>query len=142
MPVVCRLGLASEGTCRRLEGRQRARLECLLPLLPVPLPAVWRPLSKAPALTGVRNTSPPVFLFIIIYFIEVQLIDSVVLTSAVQPSDSVVHRYTFSFAFFSMMAYHRILNIVPCAVQQDLNVYPPYIFLSLIPTNLQVSGLS
>ena len=33
------------------------------------------------------------------------------------------HSYFF-WAFFSTMAYHRILNIVPCAVQQDLVVYP------------------
>ena len=27
--------------------------------------------------------------------------------------------------FFSIMAYHKMLNIVPCAVQRDL-VYSPY----------------
>ena len=36
------------------------------------------------------------------------------LISAVQHSDSVIHRYTFFFIFFSIMVYHRILNIVAC----------------------------
>ena len=67
------------------------------------------------------------FPFFKIYFIEVQLIYTVVLISAVQQSDSVIHMYTFFFILFSIMVYHRILNIVPCAVQQDLVVYPSYI---------------
>ena len=37
------------------------------------------------------------------------------------------HILTFSFIFFSIMVYHRILNIVPCAIQYDLVVYPFYI---------------
>ena len=28
--------------------------------------------------------------------------------------------------FFSITVYHRILNIVPCAIQQELGVYPFY----------------
>ena len=40
--------------------------------------------------------------------------------SAVQPSDSVIHLYTFFWKSFSMMVYHRILNPVPCAMQSDL----------------------
>ena len=32
-------------------------------------------------------------------------------------------KYTFVFIFFSIMGYHRILNIVPCAIQKDLVVY-------------------
>ena len=55
-------------------------------------------------------------LFKKIYFIEVQLIYNVVLISAVQQSDSVIHIYTFFFIFFSIMVYHRILNIVPCVI--------------------------
>ena len=39
---------------------------------------------------------------------------------------SVIHTYTF-FIFFSIMVYHRILNIVPCAIQQNLVVYRFYI---------------
>ena len=38
------------------------------------------------------------------------------LISAVQQSDSVIHMHTFFFIFFSIMVYHRIFNIVPCAV--------------------------
>ena len=45
------------------------------------------------------------------------VIYSVVLISAVQQSDSVIHIYTFFFVFFSIVVYHRILNIVPCAIQ-------------------------
>ena len=61
--------------------------------------------------------------------IEVQLIYNVVLITAIQQSDSVIHIYTVFFKiFFSIMVYHRILNIVPCAIQQDLVVYPFYIY--------------
>ena len=35
----------------------------------------------------------------------------------VQQSDSVIHLYTFFFMFFSIMIYHRILNIISCATQ-------------------------
>ena len=55
------------------------------------------------------------FIFLI-YFIEVQLIYNVVLISAVQQIDSVIYIYIY-FIFFSIMVYHRILNIVPCAIQ-------------------------
>ena len=49
------------------------------------------------------------------------MIYNVVLISAVQQSDELiyahVYRHTHSFlTFFSIMAYHRILNIVPCAI--------------------------
>ena len=52
---------------------------------------------------------------------------NVVSISAVQQSDSVIHTYTFFFIFFSIMAYPRILSIVPCAAQYDFVVYPFYI---------------
>ena len=46
---------------------------------------------------------------------------NVVLISAVQQSDSVLYIYIyidiFFFIFSSIMVYHRILNIVPCAIQ-------------------------
>ena len=58
-------------------------------------------------------------------FIKVQLIYSVILISTIQQSDSVIYTYTFFFIFFPIMVYHRILNIVPCAIPQDL-VYPLY----------------
>ena len=55
------------------------------------------------------------------------LIYNVVLISAVQQTDLVIHTQTH--AFFSLwFIYHRILNIlpVPCAIQSDLVVYPSY----------------
>ena len=56
-----------------------------------------------------------------------QLIYNVVLDSIVQKSYSVIHRYILFFIFFSIMADHRILTIVPSAIQQDLVVHPPYV---------------
>ena len=53
--------------------------------------------------------------------IEVELIYNVVLISAVQQSDSVIQ--TFFFIFFSIMVYHRMLNIAPCVIQQDLVIF-------------------
>ena len=55
------------------------------------------------------------------YFIDVQLIYNAVLISAIQQSDWFMYLYThihthtwiFSFILFSMMVYHKILNIVP-----------------------------
>ena len=44
------------------------------------------------------------------------------LISVVQQSDSVIHIYIF----FSIIIYHRILSIVPCATWEDLTVYPSY----------------
>ena len=35
--------------------------------------------------------------------------------SAVQQGDSVIHLCIIFLIFFSIMVYHRILNIVPCA---------------------------
>ena len=32
----------------------------------------------------------------------------------------------FFFLFFSIMIYHRMLSIVPCALHEDLDVYPFY----------------
>ena len=46
-----------------------------------------------------------------------------------QQSDSVIH--TFFFIFFPIMVYHRILNIVPCATQEDLVAYPSHIMVCL-----------
>ena len=64
-----------------------------------------------------RRERGPRFFFFLIYFIEVELIYNVVVVSGLQQSDSVIHIYTFSFIFFSIMAYYRILNIVPCTIQ-------------------------
>ena len=63
------------------------------------------------------------------YFIEVQLIYNITLISAVEQSDSVSHMYIYIlFHIFCIMIYHRILNIVPCAIQKDLVVYPLCIY--------------
>ena len=47
--------------------------------------------------------------------------NNVVLISAVQQRDSIIHIYIyiyiFFFIFFSIMVYHRILSIGPCAIQ-------------------------
>ena len=44
--------------------------------------------------------------------------------TTVQQSDSMIHThtYTFFFIFFSIMFYHRILTVIPCAIQLDLVV--------------------
>ena len=52
--------------------------------------------------------------------IEAQLIYNVVSVTAVLQSDSEIYIYTHTHTFFfkilfSVMAYHGILNIVPCA---------------------------
>ena len=70
------------------------------------------------------------------FLIEVQFIYNV-LISAVQQNDSVVqdiYIYVYIFTYttllyiFSIMAYHRIQNMVSCAKQQDFVVYPSYIY--------------
>ena len=55
--------------------------------------------------------------FFFCFLIEVELIYNVVLISAVQQSDSVIHIYTLFFIFFSIMVYPRRLDRVPCALQ-------------------------
>ena len=57
-----------------------------------------------------------------IYFIDVEVIYNVVLIFTIQQSDPFIHIYTFFFIIFSIMVYHRILNIAPCAKQRDLVV--------------------
>ena len=51
------------------------------------------------------------YIFLNQLFIEVYLIYNVVLISALQQSDSVIHIFLI---FFSIMVNHRILNIVLC----------------------------
>ena len=67
--------------------------------------------------------------FIYLFFIEEQLNYNVVLITAVQQSDSVIHVYIL-FHIFSIMVYHKILNTVACAIQQGLVIYPFYIYQS------------
>ena len=56
-----------------------------------------------------------------------------VLVSSAQQSDSAMHMYIyiFFFRFFSIMGYYKMLNIVPCAIQQDL-VYLFYVLLLVL----------
>ena len=42
---------------------------------------------------------------------------NVVLITAIEQSDSVIHIYTFFFYILSIIIYHKILNIVLCAIQ-------------------------
>ena len=53
------------------------------------------------------------------------------LVPGVQHSDSIIHIYTFFFIFFFIEVYCRILNVVPCAIQLYLVVYPSYVYNSL-----------
>ena len=57
--------------------------------------------------------------------------------SVIQQNNSVLHTYTFFFMLLSFMVYHRILNIVPRAIQWEL-VYPFCVeyFASAIETSL------
>ena len=52
---------------------------------------------------------------------------NVVLISSVQKSDPVIHTYIYIYILFfnilSIMVYHRMLNIVLCAIQWDLVVW-------------------
>ena len=68
-----------------------------------------------------------VFFFSFFFLIEVELIYNVVFISGVQQSDSFLYIYTF-FKFFSIVVYCKILNIVPCAIQQKLVIYLFLIF--------------
>ena len=54
-------------------------------------------------------------------FIDVWLIYTVELNSAVEK----IH----FFIFFSLVVYHRLLNIVPCAIQEDIAVSLSYMYL-------------
>ena len=36
--------------------------------------------------------------------------------------------HPFFFIFFFIVVYHRILNIIPCAIQKDLVIYLFYIY--------------
>ena len=60
------------------------------------------------------------------------------LISAVQESNSVIrvgtYIYIYIFIFFSIMVYHRILNIIPYATQLELVVYPCHTSFNLLVT--------
>ena len=60
------------------------------------------------------------FFKIFLSFIELDLICNVVVISAIQQSDSVIHIHisTFFFRFFSHLGYYRMLGGVPCVIQK------------------------
>ena len=43
----------------------------------------------------------------------------VVLISAIQQGDSVIHTFNTFFLVFSLMAYLKILNVVLCAIEES-----------------------
>jgi len=79
-------------------------------------------------LESIHQVNPSVNFFLkccVFYFsIEAQLVYNGVPISAVQQSDSVTHIHTLFKIVFSIVVHPRRLDIVPCALQQDLMVYP------------------
>ena len=73
-------------------------------------------------------------------FTEILLISNIVLIFAVQESGSIIHMCIFLILFHCDF-HHRILNIVPCVIQQDLVVYPFYIY-QLASANLKTPNPS
>ena len=45
------------------------------------------------------------------FFIDVKLVYTVVLVPGVRESDSVIHIYIYSFKFYSLIDYYKILSI-------------------------------
>ena len=84
---------------------------------------------------SVLSSLHALLLLLLFFLIEVWLIYNVVLISAVQQSESVIHIYTFFFIFFSIMVYPRTLNIVHCTTQQNLVVH---LFYSLLVFDLSI----
>ena len=48
------------------------------------------------------------------FFIEVYLVDNIVLVSGIQQKDSVMYIF---FRLFSIIDHYKILNVVPCILQ-------------------------
>ena len=73
------------------------------------------------------------------FLVQEELTYNVVIIPAVQQSDSVIHIYTFFFIFFSIMVYHRKLNIVSCAFYSRtlLSVHSLYNSSHMLPPNSQ-----
>jgi len=47
-------------------------------------------------------------------------------TESVTHIHTLTHTLTCIFLFLSMRVFHRVLDVVPCALQSALAVYPPY----------------
>ena len=58
------------------------------------------------------------FTFSFLSFVEIQLIYKIVIISAVQQSDQVIHIHISILRHFSHIDYHRILGRVLCDIQQ------------------------
>ena len=71
---------------------------------------------------------------------------NILLVSVVQNSNSVKHIHTFSFIFFPIIIYHRILNIVSCAIQQNFSfihsLYNSLHLLTQLPIHPSLTSLS
>ena len=63
---------------------------------------------------------------VVVIFIGVQLIHNVVLVSGVPQNKSVIYIHVYSFRFFSLIGHYRVLNRVPCSMQQQ--VFISYLF--------------
>ena len=74
------------------------------------------------------------FLFFL-FFCRVDL--QLLLVSTEQQNDLGIHIYTFFNILFSIMVYHRSLNILPCAVQWTSYIHSMYNSLHVIAPNLQ-----
>ena len=76
-----------------------------------------------------HNADKGTWVFLIVLLVHLWNLFNVVLISAIRQSDSVIHTHTHThthisfFKFFSIMVYPGILNIVPCAIQEDPVVY-------------------
>ena len=78
----------------------------------------WVPHLLAPWLQ--KSGEKVLFFFFFVYlFNQVELTYNIVLISAEELSDSVIHVYIL-FIFFSIIVYHKMLNMVPSAVGQDM----------------------
>jgi len=79
--------------------------------------------------------NPEKRLFVLLNYTQLiyNIVYNVLLFSSVKQNDSVVnvyidmYIYTHFFILFFIMAIYRMLNIFPCAIQWDLDVYLFYI---------------
>ena len=72
------------------------------------------------------------------------IIDNVVIISAVQQSDSVIDTHLFFFRFFSHLDHHRILGRVPCSTVpfgQSFHIPQSEILYNYFHLSLWLSGV-
>ena len=92
--------------------------------------------SSVAAASSTKVRSPGLWSFFKVYFIKVYLIYDVVLISVVQQSDSVIQIHISSFRFFSIIAYYRILNIIPYITTSSPCCFWPLSLKSYFKKNL------